>query len=111
MARRLPDLSPTAWLTIEKLTQQILWLILFSILAPILGPRPYGVFAIVMVFIGLCEIVLQEGVAEALLTVDHLDKDHTSTANFCNLIIGLTAALLIFIFAPIISRIFDGPEI
>ena len=51
MAVRLPTLSPVAWLTADRVTQQVLWLILFAILAPILGPRPYGLFSIVMVFV------------------------------------------------------------
>jgi O-antigen/teichoic acid export membrane protein len=46
------SLSSVSWVTVEKVAQQVLWLVLFSILAPILGPGPYGVFSIVMVFIG-----------------------------------------------------------
>ena len=53
-------MSPSLWVAVEKLMQQAVWLLLFLILAPILGPRPYGQFAIVMVFIGCCEIVVVE---------------------------------------------------
>ena len=49
---------PTIWMTLDKLTQQIIWLLLFLILAPILGPKPYGQFTIVMAFIGFCEMVI-----------------------------------------------------
>ena len=41
-------MSPSLWVTVEKFSQQAVWLVLFAILAPILGPRPYGLFAIVL---------------------------------------------------------------
>jgi O-antigen/teichoic acid export membrane protein len=50
--------NPTIWLTVEKLTQQAIWLLLFVVLARILGPKPYGLFTIAMAFIGFCEVVI-----------------------------------------------------
>jgi hypothetical protein len=52
---------------IEKFMQQAMWLLLFLILASILGPRPYGQFTIVMGFIGFCEFVVVEATVEALI--------------------------------------------
>jgi hypothetical protein len=34
-----------------------------AILAPLLGPRTYGVFSVAMVFVGLSEYVLGEAIA------------------------------------------------
>ncbi len=73
-------MSPSLWVTIEKFSQQAVWLVLFAILAPILGPRPYGLFAIVMVFIGYCEFVTVEAAAEALMGMDPLAPRHLKTA-------------------------------
>src|SRR6202046_4937304 len=106
MAFRLPSLSPVAWVTFEKVTQQVLWLILFAILAPILGPRPYGLFSIVMVFVGLCELILLDGAVEALVTIDDLDHLHTSTANLANGALALALALVISILAPEVAILF-----
>ena len=44
MAIRLPSLSSVSWVSVEKITQQVLWLVLFSILAPIHGALCYGAF-------------------------------------------------------------------
>ena len=111
MALRLPALSPVAWTTIERVTQQALWLILFAILAPILGPRPYGLFAIAMGFVGFCEFVLLEGAIEALVTVPDLDRHHTKTANLANatLAIGLSAAISAL--APAIGLLYHDHNI
>jgi O-antigen/teichoic acid export membrane protein len=105
------SLSPTAWITADRVTQQVLWLILFSILAPILGPRPYGLFAIVMVFVGFCEFILIEGVVEALVSVDELDHLHTSTANMAYGGIALVLGLAISILAPAIGAVFHDDEL
>jgi O-antigen/teichoic acid export membrane protein len=104
-------LSPTAWVTIERLTQQVLWLILFVILAPILGPRPYGLYAIVMVFVGFSEQVLIESATEALVTVDKLDNLHTTTANLATGIIALAVTLVMCLFAPALGVFFHDDEI
>jgi O-antigen/teichoic acid export membrane protein len=110
MAFRLPSLSPVAWLASGRLTQQVLWLVLFAILAPILGPRPYGLFSLAMVFVGFCELVLLEGAAEALITVDALDALHTSTVNLANGATALVFALSTAALAPALARLFDDPE-
>ena len=110
MAVRSPTISPVAWLTIEKVTQQALWLILFAILAPILGPRPYGLFAIAMVFVGFCEWVLFEGTVEALVTVEELGSEHINTANLVNIGISIAFGILMWASAPWLADIFHDGE-
>lgn len=111
MVFRLPTFSPVAWITISKVTQQTLWLILFAVLAPILGPRPYGLFSIVMVFVGFCELVLIEGATEALITVGELDPLHTSTANLVNGVLAVGCGLVMAVLAPAIGMVFHDDEI
>ena len=108
---RLPTLPPVVWLTSERVTQQALSLILFAILAPILGPRPYGVFAIVMVFVGFCEFILLEGAVEALVTVDTLDHEHTTAANLANCSVAIALGLAICVLAPWIATAMHDGEI
>lgn len=108
---RIPALPPVIWLTAERVTQQMLSLILFAVLAPILGPRPYGIFAIVMVFVGFCEFILLEGAVEALVTIDKLDHKHTTTANRANCLVAIALGLAISALAPSIARALREPEI
>src|SRR5262249_57513687 len=96
MLLRLHSFSPVTWVTIEKLTQQGLWLVLFVILAPILGPRAYGLFSIAMVFVGFCEFVLSEGAIEALVSMDEMEERHTASPNLPNAVIALGLRCLPF---------------
>ena len=103
--------NPTIWLTFDRLTQQVIWLVLFSILAPILGPTPYGLFTIVMAFIGFCELVIIGGAVEALLTVPVATDSHLRTANLVTLIAAIIAAGAAFAAASPIASFFQAPEL
>jgi O-antigen/teichoic acid export membrane protein len=94
MRLRVGRLSPTTWITSEKVAQQILWFALFAVLGPILGPKPYGLFALAMVVIGFCELVLAEAAAEALLSIPEMSQAHVGTANVCNVVAGVLAGLV-----------------
>jgi O-antigen/teichoic acid export membrane protein len=107
----LPEVSPVVWLTSGRVTQQALSLILFAVLAPVLGPRPYGLFALVMVFVGFCEAILLDGAVEALVTVDDLDHLHTTAANLTNGVMALLFGLVMFALAPAIAAALHDAEL
>jgi O-antigen/teichoic acid export membrane protein len=103
--------SPTMWLTLEKLIQQVMWLILFLILAPILGPKPYGLFTIVMAFLGFCELVIVGATVEALVTHPGVTDDHLRTGNLAAMIAAVAAAVVAFVAAGPMATIFDAAEL
>jgi PST family polysaccharide transporter len=111
MKFRIRSLSSVGWVTAEKVTQQVLLLLLFAILAPLLGPRPYGLFAIVMVVVGFCDFVLGEGAIEALVTVDALDPQHTATANLATGVLSLITSVVLIAVAPLVGYLFDDREL
>jgi PST family polysaccharide transporter len=104
-------MSPSLWVTVEKLSQQAVWLVLFIILAPILGPRPYGLFAIVMVFVGFCEFVTVEAAAEALIGMEPLEPGHLKTATTVNLLVSVLAGAAVYLLAPLIGVAFGDDEL
>jgi len=102
---------PTIWLALDGLTQQAMWLLLFLILAPILGPKPYGLFTIVMAFIGLCEMVIVGATVESLVTIPDATDSHLRTANLATVITALVAAAAVFAAAPTMAIFFDVPDL
>ena len=111
MGIRLSSLSSVSWVTVEKITQQALWLVLFSILAPILGPGAYGEFAIVMVFIGFCELVLGDGMVEVLVTLVEFEQQHVGLTNLVAGLAALGLGLLLCCLAPAIGALFHNDHI
>ena len=108
---RLFGSNPTIWLTLEKLTQQIIWLLLFLILAPILGPKPYGLYAIVMAFIGFCEVVIVGATVELLVTVPEVADGHLRTANLVTVIASVAAGGAALAAAGPMATLFGAPEL
>jgi O-antigen/teichoic acid export membrane protein len=97
--------------TLEKVIQQVLWLALFSILAPILGPGPYGEFAIVMVFIGFCELVLGDGMVEVLVTLVDFEQPHVATTNLLAGLAAVGLGLVLCGLAPAVGALFQSDDI
>lgn len=88
-----------------------MWLLLFLILAPILGPKPYGLFTIVMAFIGFCEVVIVGATVEALVTVPDATDSHLRTANLVTVIAAVVASVAVFAAAIPIAKLFDAPDL
>jgi O-antigen/teichoic acid export membrane protein len=104
-------MPPVAWSTIGKILQQTVSLLLFFILAPILGPEPYGQFAIVAVFMGFCELVLGQAGMEALLSMDPPEPQHQRTVNLSGLLAACVVGAVSFPLAPVIARVFGDDEL
>lgn len=111
MRPRLGKISPTSWVTAQNLFKQLFAIALFAIQAPLLGPRAFGLIALVMVFIGFCEYVLEIAATDALISVKKIDERHYSTMTTVNVASGIALAVLIFMFAPRIAAIFHEPEL
>ncbi len=103
--------NPTIWLTLEKLTQQLIWLLLFLILAPILGPKPYGLYAIVMALVGFCEVVIVGATVESLVTVPEVTDGHLRLANLVTVTASVGAGVAAFAAAGPLAMFFDAPEL
>lgn len=107
---RRPALPPTLWVTAEKLTQQVLWVVLFVVLGPLLGPRPYGVFALAMVAYGWLEAVMTESMAEALLLVPEPGPHHYAVANLANVTVAVAASFFIVLAGFPLSVLIHEPQ-
>jgi O-antigen/teichoic acid export membrane protein len=111
MPARLRKISPTSWVTAQNLFKQVFAIALFAIQAPMLGPRAFGLIALVMVFIGFCEYVLEIAATDALISVKDIDEHHYATMTTVNVVFGLALGGLIFAFAPRIAASFREPEL
>jgi PST family polysaccharide transporter len=91
------------------MTQQVLWLVLFAVLGPLLGPRAYGLFALAMVFVGFFELVLAEAAAEALLSMPQMTDAHFAVANLLNVLAGVLAGAVILCLGPPLALLAHEP--
>jgi O-antigen/teichoic acid export membrane protein len=111
MGGRLGKLSPTSWVMAQNLFKQGFGIALFAIQAPLLGPRAFGLLALVMVFVGFCEQVLEVASTEALICVKEIDERHYATMTTVNVVFALVLAVLMFGFAGPIALSFREPDL
>jgi O-antigen/teichoic acid export membrane protein len=111
MRSPLSGLSPTSWVTAQNVFKHLFAIGLFAIQAPMLGPHAFGLIALVMVFIGFCEQVLEIASIDGLISVKDIDERHYATMNAVNIAFALALAALIFVFAGRIAVMFREPEL
>lgn len=85
--------------------------VLTFVLAGLLGPSSFGVLAMALVFVGLIEMMLQQGLLPAIVQRKELRPEHADTAFWCVLGAGslLTAACLLL--APLWAAVNNLPQL
>src|SRR3954463_10441299 len=83
------------WLVLDVLGRQGIPFLVFLVIARIIGPEEYGQFALGMAFVGLLNVVIYQGIADALIRVDKLDERHVSTAFWMNMALASLIFLLV----------------
>jgi PST family polysaccharide transporter len=99
--------SPVLWATIERVVRQVGWLAFFVLLAPILGPRDYGLFAIALCGVAVVESLFCDGVVRLLVGIERLEDAHVSTAFVTNAAAGMAVSALLSVVAGAMARMFD----
>ena len=104
-------ISPTSWVTAQNLFKQLFTIALFAIQAPLLGPKAFGLIALVMVFVGFCEYVLEITGTDALISIRDIEPQHYSTMTTMNVVAAAVMGAGIFVFAPTIGALFREPQL
>jgi O-antigen/teichoic acid export membrane protein len=99
------------WVTAQNLFKHGFAIALFAVQAPMLGPKAFGLIALVMVFIGFCESVLEIAFTDALVSVKDIDERHYSTMTTVSVVSGVALGALIVALAPYIAAGFREPEL
>lgn len=103
-------MPPTAWVTVQTVVTQVIAIGLFAIQAPLLGPTAFGLFSFVMVFVGFCELVLNGGVTEALISIRSIEDRHYSVVTTISAAFSLVLGLVVFAAAPYLAQLCGQPE-
>jgi O-antigen/teichoic acid export membrane protein len=81
---------------IEPIVRHAGWLSFFLVLAPLIGPRGYGIFAMALSGVAIVEAILAEAVAATLAKVNPLEERHLSTALLTAVATGAVITLLLY---------------
>jgi O-antigen/teichoic acid export membrane protein/polysaccharide pyruvyl transferase WcaK-like protein len=86
--------AATLWAYIQAIIGRGLTLIVFVVLARLLEPRDFGIFAFATVALTLSEVFVEQGLGHALVQRPDLDETHRSGAFWVTLGVGAVMAMV-----------------
>lgn len=95
------------WKFGERITAQIISLVVSVILARLLSPEDYGAVALVMVFITLANVFVSNGLGNALIQKESADALDFSSVFYINIGVSFILYFIIFISAPYIALFYN----
>lgn len=97
------------WALLQQLSVKGLSLAVTLILAWYLTPEQFGLIAMIAIFFGVGNAILESGFQQALIRLTTISSEDLNTAFYSNVVIGCLVYCLIFFTAPAISG-FYGEE-
>lgn len=95
------------WAGIEKMLTMGVQFIVSLILARLLSPSDYGIIAMLNVFIQIASEFISCGFENALIRKLNCTSKDFNTAFIFNIIVGVVAYIILFVFAPLIAGFYD----
>lgn len=95
------------WSFAERIGAQLVGFAVSIVLARLLMPEEYGILAIVLVFINLCNVFVDSGFGRALIQKKDADELDFSSAFYVGLVVSVVLYVLLYAVAPWISKFYD----
>ena len=99
------------WNVFEKFGVQGLGFIFNIILARILSPNDYGLFALLIVFVSFCHVFVEGGFVRALIQKQDRNELDFSTTFIFNIAIATFFYIILFIISPFIAKFYALPQL
>lgn len=113
MAKTLKDKTVAAlfWNFMDKGGQQVFQFVFIYILARLLGPNEFGLIAVLTIFVTVANILQESGFSSALIRKPNPDETDYTSIFYFNVSISLVVYLLLFLFAPMVARFYEEPQL
>lgn len=95
------------WTAASNWGDQVSRLIVFAILARLLEPEAFGLVALAWVFIGLTDVVAEQGLVDALVQRKHVGRIHLNTAFWMTMALGLVLMLALMATSLPLAAVLD----
>ncbi len=111
MTLKKQALSGVKWTLFQQIGTQGIGFVISIILARLLTPKEFGLIAMISVFIGIGNTLLNAGMGSSLIRTkeEELDEMDYSTVFYFNLGISLIIYFIIFLLAPYIAKFYHQP--
>lgn len=99
------------WTAVDSAFSQAFSLLVFLLIARLLGPEDFGTVAVASGLLGVLSIFVGFGLATAIVQSDALEEAQYHTAFTLTFGSGVTVSLLLFVTANPVAQLFREPEL
>jgi teichuronic acid exporter len=104
-------MGAVVWSAAEQLSTQGVRFVIGIFLARLLLPSEFGLLAMLGVFVGFAQVFAGCGFGQALIQKQSASRLDESSVFYVNLLLGLAAALALFLGAPWVARFYHQPQL
>ncbi len=99
------------WALVRVGASNVVSFVVFTVLARLLSPRDFGVFALAILVVDVARIVSSAGLSDAVTRDKDRDELLADTAFWANLALGCIVGVLTWVLAPLYASVVEQPEI
>ena len=111
MSLREKTIAGVVWSGVQKWGARVLGSVVFFLLARLLSPEDFGLIALAGVFIAFADVIVNQGFTQAIVQRERLESQHSDSAFWTSVGLGVTLTLLSMLIAPLLGRIFSEPAL
>ena len=100
-----------AWSSIETWSDQGISLLVFILLARLLEPKDFGLMALASIYIAAMQMVIRQGLTEAIVQKEKLEAEHLDAVFWVNLLLGTALGLFTLFCSRWVAALFGSPEL
>lgn len=99
------------WSAIQRFSLQGSQFIITLFMARLLSPREYGIIGMLSIFLAISTVFVDCGFTSALTRKQNRTHQDKCTVFWFNIVISITAYLILFVAAPYIARFYNMPDL
>jgi len=104
-------LGALTWSLVQELSQRGLQFVIGIVLARLLGPKEFGMLAMVTIFIAVSQALVDSGFGSALIQRKEPTEADECSVFYFNIFLGFLMAGLLCLAAPWIAQFYDQPQL
>ncbi|MDQ0839826.1 lipopolysaccharide biosynthesis protein [Sphingomonas faeni] len=107
--RQNKTVSAGIWSGLDLSARFIIQFIVSIVLARILSPAEFGIYALTLIFVALSQVLVDGGFSTAIIQAEEISDEEMTSVFWYNLIISIILSAFIAMVAPAVARLFGYP--
>ena len=95
------------WKLLERISVQVVQFAITIVLARLLLPKEYGIIALIMVFVNICQVIVDGGFNTALIQKKDADDIDFSTIFYFSILMALAVYAVLYFVSPFIADFYS----